>query len=273
MITQELLGYIRGELDKGKSRDDIHAVLISGGGWSENDLSEAFREIIPMQNTVTPVPVAPIPVPSPASESPTVPFTTFNPVVMPSPLSSAPGQTKVAVSSRAPSSSHIFSRFLKFIIILIIVGGLGYAYWAYRPQIMNLFVKQQEPTVLPDVEIPKPKPNPSMEVSGNRDDLVSLSVLPGQNVSNVFPINGVVKGGYFNEANIIINILDQNKNILKSGNATTKDDWMTAGPVSFETTLDFTNLPKGPAYIEIHNDNASGLPLYDKSIFIPVIIE
>jgi len=50
-------------------------------------------------------------------------------------------------------------------------------------------------------------------------------------------------------------------------------EWMTSGPVDFEGNLDFTGLPKGLAYVEIHNDNASGEPQYDKSILIPVIIQ
>ncbi|MEK7080779.1 MAG: hypothetical protein AAB902_00035, partial [Patescibacteria group bacterium] len=55
MITQELLGYIRIELSKGKTREEIRQALLSGGGWSEDDLSEAFRTVIPMQSPVAPV--------------------------------------------------------------------------------------------------------------------------------------------------------------------------------------------------------------------------
>ncbi|MEI7765737.1 MAG: hypothetical protein WCI93_04120, partial [bacterium] len=82
----------------------------------------------------------------------------------------------------------------------------------------------------------------------------------------------VIKGAYFFEGNILINILDSNKKTLKSSNAVAKTDWMTIAPVSFEGNIDFTDLPKGSAYFEIHNDNASGLPEKDKSILIPIII-
>ena len=50
-------------------------------------------------------------------------------------------------------------------------------------------------------------------------------------------------------------------------------DWMTAGEISFEGNIDFTNLPKGKAYFEIHNDNPSDIRANDKSILIPIIIE
>lgn len=112
----------------------------------------------------------------------------------------------------------------------------------------------------------------NMTVFGNKEDLVSFSVAPGSTVSGVLDIMGSVKGGYFFEGNILINILDANKNILKNSHANAKTDWMTIEPVEFSTTLDFNGLSKGPAYVEIHNDNASGLPENDKNILIPIII-
>ena len=110
-------------------------------------------------------------------------------------------------------------------------------------------------------------------ILGNKDDLVSFSILPNSKVHGVVSYKGVIKGGYFFEANIVINILDVNKKVLKNSNAMATTDWMTAGPISFEGNIDFTGLPKGNAYLEIHNDNASGLPEHDKSILIPIIIE
>ena len=111
------------------------------------------------------------------------------------------------------------------------------------------------------------------QISGNKDDLVSFSILPNSKVHGVVSYQGIVKGGYFFEGNILINILDINKNFLKKSHANATTDWMTAGPVNFEGNIDFSLFQKGPAYLEIHNDNASGLPEHDKSIFIPIIIE
>lgn len=111
------------------------------------------------------------------------------------------------------------------------------------------------------------------QILGNKEDLISFSILPNAKVHGILSYRGDIKGGYFFEANILINILDANKKVLKNSNATATTDWMTSGPVSFEGNIDFTGLPKGPAYFEIHNDNASGLPQNDKSILIPIIIE
>jgi hypothetical protein len=111
------------------------------------------------------------------------------------------------------------------------------------------------------------------EVLGNKDDLVSFSLKPNDYVNMETEITGTVKGGYFFEGNILVNILDANKKLLRSGHATAMGEWMTAEPVKFQGDIDFIGLSKGPAYIEIHNDNASGLPVNDKSILIPVIIK
>ena len=54
MVTQELLNYIKIEFSKGRTREDIKGTLVSEGGWSEEDLNEAFRTAIPMQNIVSP---------------------------------------------------------------------------------------------------------------------------------------------------------------------------------------------------------------------------
>ena len=110
-------------------------------------------------------------------------------------------------------------------------------------------------------------------ILGNKDDLISFSIWPNTKVHGVLSYRGVIKGGYFFEANILINILDSNKKIIKQSNAVAKSDWMTSDPVDFEGNIDFSGLLKGPAYFEIHNDNASGLPQNDKSILIPIVIE
>jgi len=129
----------------------------------------------------------------------------------------------------------------------------------------------QKPVV--DVN-PPPEDNIILrEILGNKDDLISFSILPNSKVQGVVSYQGAVKGGYFFEVNILINILDANKNVLKTSNAIAMTDWMTIEPVEFEGNIDFTNLPKGLAYIEIHNDNPSGLPENDKSVLIPIVID
>lgn len=111
------------------------------------------------------------------------------------------------------------------------------------------------------------------KIIGNAEDLVSFSITPGQEVSDEVIATGTIGGSYFFEGNIFVNILDENKELLRAGNGNAKTDWMTAEPVGFDAILDFSKLKKGHAFVEIHNDNPSGLPENDKSILIPVIIK
>lgn len=111
-------------------------------------------------------------------------------------------------------------------------------------------------------------------VLGKKEDLVSFTIAPGSTMpKGILSYRGSIKGAWFFEANILINILDANKNVIKASNAVAKTDWMTVDPVEFEGNIDFTGLPAGPAYFEIHNDNASGEPQFDKFIQIPIIIQ
>lgn len=110
-------------------------------------------------------------------------------------------------------------------------------------------------------------------IEGNKNDLVSFSISPGSSVQGVVSYTGSVKGAYFSEGNILINILDSNKNVIKNSNAKASSNWMTSDAVSFGGSIDLSGLAKGPAYVQIHNDNASGEPSRDKIILIPIVIK
>ncbi|OGI93596.1 hypothetical protein A3A03_00805 [Candidatus Nomurabacteria bacterium RIFCSPLOWO2_01_FULL_40_18] len=50
MVTPELIQYIKAEFAKGRTREEVHNDLVKNGGWSEVDLNEGFRSVIPMQS-------------------------------------------------------------------------------------------------------------------------------------------------------------------------------------------------------------------------------
>lgn len=156
------------------------------------------------------------------------------------------------------------------VLIILMVIAL---YVMFQNKEINLGALEKQVPVVVDTtqeEIPSEVRN---QILGNKDDLTSFSIWPNSKLHGVISYRGVInKGGYFFEANILINILDVNKKVLKASNAIAKTDWMTQ-PVSFEGNVDLAGLPKGKAYFEIHNDNPSGLPEYGKSILIPIIIE
>ncbi len=159
---------------------------------------------------------------------------------------------------------------LVIIILLFIIGVYVFARKANAPVPINQNQNINPPLVIDNT---MPLLEDKTQILGQKDDLISFSILPFTKVHGILSYRGVIKGGYFFEGNIIIKILDVNKKVLKTSNAVAKEDWMTAGPVNFEGNIDFTGLEMGPAYFEIHNDNASGLPKNDKSILIPIIID
>ncbi len=173
------------------------------------------------------------------------------------------------------------TKFGKFIFTLIVVAILA----------VVIFFLQKKPAVAPVVENPIQTP-PIVDTSmppignkdlilGNKDDLVSFSITPGQEVSGKINITGSIKGGYFFEGEIGISVLGVNKKAISGipygpGYGTATGEWMTAGPVSLAFDLDFTNLPKGKAYIAITENDPSdasergNTPI--KQILIPIVI-
>lgn len=149
---------------------------------------------------------------------------------------------------------------MKNIILFILILSLGFL-------VFNFYSKK-------NIEKEDKVYKSSLEVSGpNKDDLIEFSVKPGSTVSGKMTVTGTVKNAYFFEANISINLLDANQNVLKAGYGTATTDWMTTGPVSFTANIDATGL-SGFGYIEIQNDDPSdgeGGPA--KIILIPVIFQ
>jgi len=156
------------------------------------------------------------------------------------------------------------------LILIILVSGTIYIMLQNEDVYLNVFKKQASIVTVDKTQMPLPTKEGML---GNKDDLIAFSILPYTKVHGILSYRGVIKGGYFFEGNILIGVADANKKIILQSNAMATTDWMSAGPVSFEGNIDFTGLKKGPAYVQIHNDNPSGDSKYDKSILIPITIE
>lgn len=142
------------------------------------------------------------------------------------------------------------------VIAILIIGG-------------GVYIYKNKKVDAPVVVAPENK----VEILGNKEDLLSFSVKPGDTVSGVLNLSGTVKNAYFFEGNIGIGLLDANKNILKQGNGTAISDWMTTEPVTFTTTIDATGL-SGKGYIAIQeNDPSGGEAGVPSEILIPVFFE
>ena len=156
------------------------------------------------------------------------------------------------------------------LVLIVLVSGAIYIMLQNKETYLSVFQKQASVTTIDKTQEPM---TTKEGILGNKDDLISFSVVPFTKVHGILSYRGVIKGGYFFEGNILINIIDLNKKVLKASNAVATTEWTTASPVDFEGNIDFSKLPKGPAYIQIHNDNASGLSQYDKFVSVPIIIE
>lgn len=146
--------------------------------------------------------------------------------------------------------------FIIIIVLLLISGGV--------------YIYNYEKAEAPVVNEENIKVNDT-EIVGNKENLVSFSVKAGDSVSGVLSLTGTIQNAYFFEGNIIIKLLDENQNVLKSGFGMATTEWTTSGPVSFNSSIDSTGL-SGPGFILIQNDDPSdgeGWP--DKKILIPVI--
>jgi hypothetical protein len=150
---------------------------------------------------------------------------------------------------------------LLLILIILMVIALR---WMY----------QEREKYLPNAQI-QSSTNLEPQIEGNKEDLVSFSIKPGQEVSGKVHMTGTLSGGYFFEANVPIAIVDADKKLIFQWHGQGTTDWMTSGPVSFYTDFDFTKMPKGKAYIKITQDDPSGgesgRPI--RSIFIPIVIK
>jgi hypothetical protein len=120
---------------------------------------------------------------------------------------------------------------------------------------------------------PPPAPVVTAEPATALAEVRNVNVQPGQLITSPFVVTGEAEGSWFFEAVIGVAVYDaQGKRLDSQNYGQAKGDWMVTGFVPFESTLTFSVTPTTTAtgYIEIHNDNASGLPEHDSLVRIPV---
>jgi hypothetical protein len=156
------------------------------------------------------------------------------------------------------------------ILLVVIIIMLGYMTFARKPQ--TEIVQVQDQTHIQ----PQTNPNPHWDnptITGDSTSLVSFSLTPGQEVSGKVTLTGSLKG-YFNEGSTPLWITDESKTkVYLQTPLSSTGDWMVNTPIAFSKTVDFSSMPKGKAYLEIKADNPSGLPQYESSIWIPIVIK
>jgi hypothetical protein len=123
MVTQELISYVTSELNKGKTREQIRTVLLSGGGWSNEDVEEVFKAL-PMdpKSSVQPAPkiIEPIKIERNPRE-----LNTFRSADL-----SNFGVEKI-------SQAHRNSKAKEIIVFVLIFGAILAAFSFFRPELSN----------------------------------------------------------------------------------------------------------------------------------------
>ncbi len=161
MTTPELLAYIRDEMGKGVPRENIEKVL-TDTGWSPADVAEAFNVIS------SPVPITPVPMMTP---TPTL-------------MSTQPTYSQPAYVAPVAHKSKLWL-YVSILILLVIGGGAGYAYYAgYLPtsklsitEVTDNVFNATSVTYDLDLTIIANHKEPQAETS---------SFLPGLDLNNIF---------------------------------------------------------------------------------------
>ncbi|OGG91757.1 hypothetical protein A3H03_02060 [Candidatus Kuenenbacteria bacterium RIFCSPLOWO2_12_FULL_42_13] len=91
-------------------------------------------------------------------------------------------------------------------------------------------------------------------------------------IKSPFMVAGEARGAWFFEASFPVKLADENGNVLATGIATAKSDWMTENFIPFTARLDFPRSVTEKGYLIFNKDNPSGLPENDLELKIPVLL-
>lgn len=127
------------------------------------------------------------------------------------------------------------------------IGSAGYSWCEAKAKCLRAW---EEPCEAVQVEVTWPK--------------------PGAAIPSPLEVFGQALGPWFFEANLPLKLLDQDGNLIVSGQATALSDWMTVGMVPFSGKLEF-NTTATSGFLVISKDNPSGLPENDADFQVPVI--
>lgn len=102
-------------------------------------------------------------------------------------------------------------------------------------------------------------------------DVVVTKPTAGETVSSPLTVWGEARGPWYFEASFPVKLLDAQGQVLATGPAQAKGDWMTPDLVPYEVTLRFTPPPAGTVgRVVLEKSNASGDPARADQVVVPV---
>ena len=119
----------------------------------------------------------------------------------------------------------------------------------------------------------KSLPDDDKNISLTDTLIIVDNIKDNQEVSSPITILGKARGNWYFEATFPVKLVDLDGNVLVSTFASAEGDWMTTDFVNFSTILEYTKSTSTErALIVLSKDNPSGMPEFDQSIYIPVIL-
>jgi hypothetical protein len=121
--------------------------------------------------------------------------------------------------------------------------------------------------------LPKAPATPAVNTNQPVPTLAEVQVFEpaeGSVVTSPLKVYGRAPGNWFFEANLPVSLLDEAGNELARVGAQAQSEWMVTTPVEFRATLNFTQPSTETGYLQVQNDNPSGLPQFEKSYRIKV---
>lgn len=96
---------------------------------------------------------------------------------------------------------------------------------------------------------------------------------PNTQVTSPLQIKGNARGNWFFEGSFEVYLLDEKGKEIARNNAQAQQDWMTEEFVSYESKLIFTQPATKTGTLVLEKNNASGLPVHDDKLEVPVMFE
>lgn len=197
MISDELLQFVREQLAANVPQEQIAAIL-KPGGWTEDDVAEAFKTLNVIQKPAVPVP-SPSPTPQPkviginSSVAQTAIGQPMQSFVVPSSVATAPAQPEIKTQFQtafrlqtmpsAPVSGRKWPIIIVSAVLFLLLAGAGVWYFLYRPKTPVVLETPSRQTMATESENETPAESP-MTVSDNypfdQDLLVNWTKIPDE---------------------------------------------------------------------------------------------
>jgi len=145
------------------------------------------------------------------------------------------------------------------ITILIFVAGIA------------LFVV---PAKAPTTDSGEQQASSAPQVASIPDTITVSSPMIGTTVDSPLMVTGEARGPWFFEASFPAKLLDASGKTIAQTPATATGDWMTTDFVPFTIRLAFSAQPSGSkGTLILQNDNPSGDPAKQQTLYIPVVFK